>query len=412
MSVPDTSTFTLLDVIDEVESSTDDLLKCFSEADGDFNPAYEGAKNSQLNFRDFATNTTVLSLVTVGRNLEGESGNGNISTYNTAFQYPPFTNIKSIHGGSYWVFALFTNGELKCWGYNTVGQLGLGFVNPTKVGTIYTSTETNVKEVFTSHSGYQGFILFNNGTLKSFGSNNYGQLGMGTTTDYNGAVQTTSFTNVKSVSTGANFSFVVFNDGTVKSFGINTSGELGMGNTTNYGSAIQTPSFTNVKKVICGVQATFVLFNDGTIKSFGSNISSQLGMGSGTYGTGTIWTPSFTNVVDVREGYQNFMILLDDGTIRGFGRNDAGQLGATAVNGIATCPVTNIKQLFVGGLFTWLILNDGTFRSFGQNTSGQLGMGNVTNYNKAIQTPTISGVDTILDINLGSFDTRILAVTN
>lgn len=54
MSVPDTDTFTLQDVVDEVNPTTNDLVDCFSDAiAGNFDPAYSGSKNSLLNFRNY-----------------------------------------------------------------------------------------------------------------------------------------------------------------------------------------------------------------------------------------------------------------------------------------------------------------------------------------------------------------------
>ena len=56
MSVPDTTTFTLQDVVTEVNPTTDDLVDCFSDADTSyFNPTYEGSKNQLLNFRDYGS---------------------------------------------------------------------------------------------------------------------------------------------------------------------------------------------------------------------------------------------------------------------------------------------------------------------------------------------------------------------
>jgi alpha-tubulin suppressor-like RCC1 family protein len=85
-------------------------------------------------------------------------------------------------------------------------------------------------------------------------------LGKGNTTNYNGAIQTPIFANAKEIITGYSHTFVLFNDGTVKSFGTNvTYGELGMGNITNYNGAIVTPSFSNVKQVSCGQSYTFLM---------------------------------------------------------------------------------------------------------------------------------------------------------
>ena len=51
MSVPNTTTFTLQDVVTEVNPTTDDLNDCFNDAIASyFNSAYEGSKNQLLNF--------------------------------------------------------------------------------------------------------------------------------------------------------------------------------------------------------------------------------------------------------------------------------------------------------------------------------------------------------------------------
>ncbi len=56
MKVPDTNTFSLQDVVDVINPTTDDLVDCFSDADPDaFDPSYEGSKNSLLNFRNYNT---------------------------------------------------------------------------------------------------------------------------------------------------------------------------------------------------------------------------------------------------------------------------------------------------------------------------------------------------------------------
>jgi len=56
MAVPDTNTFSLQDVVDEVNPTTDDLQDCFSDANPDyFNPTYEGSKDRLSNFRDYGS---------------------------------------------------------------------------------------------------------------------------------------------------------------------------------------------------------------------------------------------------------------------------------------------------------------------------------------------------------------------
>lgn len=61
MAVPNTNTFSLQDVVDEVNPTTDDLVDCFADAVASkFDPAYSGSKNQLLNFRNYGAETLTL----------------------------------------------------------------------------------------------------------------------------------------------------------------------------------------------------------------------------------------------------------------------------------------------------------------------------------------------------------------
>tara|TARA_R110001632_G_scaffold187967_1_gene308429 strand:- start:186 stop:584 length:399 start_codon:yes stop_codon:yes gene_type:complete len=54
MGVPNTSTFSLQDVVNEVNPTTDDLVDCFADAVASkFDSTYSGSKNQLLNFRNY-----------------------------------------------------------------------------------------------------------------------------------------------------------------------------------------------------------------------------------------------------------------------------------------------------------------------------------------------------------------------
>ena len=64
MSVPNTNTFSLQDVVNVVDPTTDDLVDCFSDADSSafnssYNPNGAGNNNNILNFRDYSPSTNV-----------------------------------------------------------------------------------------------------------------------------------------------------------------------------------------------------------------------------------------------------------------------------------------------------------------------------------------------------------------
>tara|TARA_R110000868_G_scaffold22624_4_gene92684 strand:+ start:10548 stop:10976 length:429 start_codon:yes stop_codon:yes gene_type:complete len=66
MAVPDTNTFTLQNVVTEVNPTTDDLVDCFADAvAGKFDSNYSGSKNSLLNFRNYGAVTLTTFHLTV-----------------------------------------------------------------------------------------------------------------------------------------------------------------------------------------------------------------------------------------------------------------------------------------------------------------------------------------------------------
>ena len=66
MAVPNTTTFTLQDVVTEVNPTTDDLVDCFADAVASkFDSNYSGSKNSLLNFRNYGAVTLTTFHLTV-----------------------------------------------------------------------------------------------------------------------------------------------------------------------------------------------------------------------------------------------------------------------------------------------------------------------------------------------------------
>jgi hypothetical protein len=66
MGVPNTTTFTLQNVVDEVNPTTDDLVDCFSDStasrfNSSYNPNAYGTDNNLLNFRDYTDALTSFS---------------------------------------------------------------------------------------------------------------------------------------------------------------------------------------------------------------------------------------------------------------------------------------------------------------------------------------------------------------
>ena len=84
--------------------------------------------------------------------------------------------------------ALLDNASVKCWGYNGNGQLGIG--NKTNMGsntgsmavlpTVNLGTGRTATAI--SISNYHSCALLDNASVKCWGRNTYGELGIGNTT--------------------------------------------------------------------------------------------------------------------------------------------------------------------------------------------------------------------------------------
>ncbi len=93
MGVPNTSTFSLQDVVNEVNPTTDDLVDSFADAVASkFDSTYSGSKNQLLNFRNYgAVSLTQFS-------IDNSASYGNVTT---ACSLGNSSNLRNLwHNGS------------------------------------------------------------------------------------------------------------------------------------------------------------------------------------------------------------------------------------------------------------------------------------------------------------------------
>ena len=81
--------------------------------------------------------------------------------------------------------------------------------------------------------GDHSIVLKNNGTVWTWGFNQYGQLGDGSTNNRSAPYPVDTLKNVTSIASGGDHTVVLKSDGTVWAWGSNNSGQLGDGTTTN-----------------------------------------------------------------------------------------------------------------------------------------------------------------------------------
>jgi hypothetical protein len=149
------------------------------------------------------------------------------------------SGVKAVSGGFEFGLALLTSGEVKAWGNEEFGQLGNGVSGEKKQSNspVAVSGLTKVTEI--SGGGFHGLALLESGEVKAWGDNDMGQVGNGTTTSIIATpVAVKELTGVKAVAAGDVSSYALLNTGTVKAWGGNEMGELGIGNTTNHNEPV------------------------------------------------------------------------------------------------------------------------------------------------------------------------------
>src|SRR5204863_7099571 len=92
----------------------------------------------------------------------------------------------------------------------------------------------------------------------------------------------TELSDLRSVSAGTNHLVALANNGTVFTWGKNNSGQLGDGTTLDRNAPTVLPNVANIVSVQAGGGHTLALQEDGTVLAWGDNYYGQLGTGDNT----------------------------------------------------------------------------------------------------------------------------------
>jgi alpha-tubulin suppressor-like RCC1 family protein len=292
-----------------------------------------------------------------------------------------FTDWCQVAGGYQHGVALRTNGTAWAWGRNQLGQLGDGT-------TINRSSPVSVIGGFTNWcqivGGYRHTTALRaNGTIWSWGSNNYSQLGDGTNISKSSPVSVIGgFTDWCQVSTNAgNHVVALRTNGTLWAWGAGYNGQLGNGNVNTQSSPVSVVGgFTDWSRVSAGGSGfTLAIRTNGTAWTWGNNINGQLGNGTTTTTSSPVSViGGFTDWCQVSAGWRHVIAVRTNGTLWAWGGNAAGALGdGTTVNKSSPVSViggfTNWCAASAGARHSLGIRTNGTAWAWGENNSGQLG---------------------------------------
>ena len=298
--------------------------------------------------------------------------------------------IQKMGAGSSYTAVVKSDGTLWAWGRNNYGQLGIGNTTNTAAKT-QVGTANDWQDIYAGQ--YHTIGIKTDHTLWAWGKNTYGQLGNNTSSDRNTPIQigTASW---QTVSGGADHTVAIKTDGTLWAWGLNENGQLGTGNTTNRSIPVQIGTGT-WQSVATGNDFTVAIKADGTLWAWGSNASGQLGNGSGPDRTSPVQIGSDTNWQSVSAGNLHALAVKTDGTLWAWGSNGRGQVGDGTTSGkyVPTQIGTDTDwQMADGGFFYSMALKtNGTLWTWGWGTYYSVGQGDSqTN----VIVPTQVGTDT------------------
>lgn len=299
--------------------------------------------------------------------------------------------VLAISAGGWHTCALLSGGVVKCWGGHFYGQIGIGLTEnkyigdkPGEMGSALPAVELGLgrRALAISTGGYHSCALLDNQTVKCWGDNGGGQLGLGDTErrgdepgemgDILPVVSLSSGSVPVAIALGFFHSCAVLNNGSVKCWGFNSKGALGLEDTANRGAnagemgdalpLVNLGSGQTISALSAGNLHTCALLNSGLIKCWGDNQNGKLGLGD-TIDRGGKAGEMGDNLVAI-------------------------QLGTGKAVGAISCGATH----------TCARLSDGSAKCWGANYSGELGLGDTNNRGDA---PGEMG-DALPPVDLGS----------
>lgn len=282
-----------------------------------------------------------------------------------------------------------TNYRAYGWGLNNHAQAGVSasetyVLNPTPISSLHFVTEVAAGR---NHS----LALLAGGTVASWGSNAFGQLGDAGATQTATPIAVEHLGGVKAIAAGNNHSVALLKNGTVETWGDNESGQLGDNSKAESEVPVAVGGLSGVTAVAAGGEQTLALLSNGTVEAWGNNERGQLGIGSAKTADTPTLVKNLTGVVAISAGRTFSMALLSNGTVETWGDDEHGQLGngplweeesekTEEVGRFSNTPVavdglSGVKAIAAGTTHALALLEDGTVVGWGDDREGQIGNG-------------------------------------
>ncbi|MCH7781217.1 MAG: hypothetical protein IH848_10245, partial [Acidobacteria bacterium] len=270
----------------------------------------------------------------------------------------------------------------KCFGTNIFGQLGDGTTTNRASPVNVSGLESGVAAVAGGHN--HTCALTTAGGVKCWGDNSYGQLGDGTTTDRTTPVNVFGLgSGVTAIAAGGFHTCALKAGGSLVCWGRNVYGQVGDG-ASGEPNFRTTPTAvvgmgSGVAAVATGTFHTCARTTGGAVKCWGWNFYGQIGDGT-NLSRATPTTVAVSGVTLLETGSTHSCVIITGGSVTCWGDNEFGQAGDGTTESVHA-PVNVIglpgavTTITGGSDHTCAITEAGGLLCWGRNDGGQLGDG-------------------------------------
>lgn len=355
-------------------------------------------------------------------------------------------NIYKVSSARYTYAALLNDGSLYMWGDNSEGQLGIGHETYSDNSLFYDDTHPTYRNEATqtditylneytpvkimdnvidvSLGGRHSAAVTENGDLYTWGINDHGELGNGST-EYSFS-PTLIMKNIASVNVENCISAAITGDGELYMWGDNAYNKLNLDSYTppsnspvpaettadvnrgdgDYYSSVPVKIMDNAASVCATISNVAVITKNGELYMWGSNYYGQLGEYSGE--DTSVPQKIMDNVESVSLGDRNVAAVTSDGTMYVWGHDFFADSYFDSKINTPEKFFDNVKKVSLGmdsdNPCNALITTDGELYMWGDNRYGQFGD---RKYGENSDVP-VKVMENVVDVDNGFFETVVL----